>query len=328
MEKQLIDGHYCIVFSEEEKKDIIKSVSNGNSVRSLMRKYHVAQKPIYNLLDEYGIDHSRGNLNGFELSYPDGIYSKEIEDKILYMNQNDVDHCNKRSKYSVDHYYFDDPYTEDKIYTLGFLYSDGNVSSYDNAFRLSLEEHDWHILNTINNNIKNEKQLRYIDYSNKNDFGYHYKNQYQLTAYSKHMVYVLQNLGVYCNKSLILEFPKWLKPEWYAHFVRGVFDGDGSVYLNTCNNKQAVIVTITSTENFCNALVDICAKYIGIRGHVYDASCHNGITKVFTLSGRDVSKKFLDWIYNDATIYLQRKYNRYLDYYNINNSTQLNELVG
>ena len=123
------------------------------------------------------------------------------------------------------------------------------------------------------------------------------------------------------KKSLILDFPKWLKPEWYPHFIRGVYDGDGSIYLNTCRGKRAVTVTITSTEQFCKALVDICAKYIGIKTHIYDASCHNGITKVFALSGRNITKKFLDWIYQDANIYLQRKYDRYIDYLDINNST-------
>ena len=41
------------------------------------------------------------------------------------------------------------------------------------------------------------------------------------------------------------------------------------------------------------------------------------VTKVFTLSGRNIAKTFLDWIYQDADMYLDRKYKRYLDYYNI-----------
>ena len=52
----------------------------------------------------------------------------------------------------------------------------------------------------------------------------------------------------------------------------------------------------------------------------YDASCHNGITSVFSICGNNVCKKFLDWIYKDATIYLERKYKRYVDYYELNNS--------
>ena len=32
------------------------------------------------------------------------------------------------------------------------------------------------------------------------------------------------------------------------------------------------------------------------------------------------AKKFLDWIYTDADLLLQRKYNRFLEYYSTNNS--------
>lgn len=320
MELKYIDGSRRYVFSKEEEKDIIKRVSNGESVRSIMRLYGISQKPIFTLLNKNGIDHSRGNFNGFEYNFPDGIYSKEIEKEILELNSSiGLDNDLKR-KYNVNHYYFDNPYMEDKLYTLGFLYADGYVNK-DCRINLSLEERDGYILERINNNLSNEKPVEYIDYSNKHDFGYTYKNQYSLTIYSKKMNTVLQNLGVYNKKSLILDFPRWLKPEWYPHFIRGVYDGDGSIYLDNHRGKRATTVTITSTEQFCKALVDICARYIGIKAHIYDASCHNGITKVFTLNGRNITRKFLDWIYQDANIYLQRKYDRYIDYLDINNST-------
>ncbi len=107
----------------------------------------------------------------------------------------------------------------------------------------------------------------------------------------------------------------------YSQFLLGVFDGDGSVCKgDRVKTMPRFLLTITSTEQFCKAIVDICASQIGIRGHIYDASNHNGITKVFALSGSNVVKKFMDWMYQDSTIYLQRKYNRYCEYFNINNS--------
>ncbi len=100
-----------------------------------------------------------------------------------------------------------------------------------------------------------------------------------------------------------------------------MYDGDGSVYMQCKNeNNHAVTVTITATENFCIGLKNAVEKTLGISCHIYDASCHNGITRVFTLSGRNVAKIFLDWIYENPIIYMQRKYDRYLEYYNINNS--------
>ena len=101
------------------------------------------------------------------------------------------------------------------------------------------------------------------------------------------------------------------------HFIRGYFDGDGSI---SKGNRRGTLVTITSTERFCQAISDIVAKEIKINSGIYDASSHNGITKVFSLSGNNVCKKFLDWLYEDSTIYLQRKHDRYIEYYNLNNS--------
>ena len=177
------------------------------------------------------------------------------------------------------------------------------------------------MLEIINQNIQNEKDVKFLDKSGKHDFGYTYKNQYSLIINNRRIGEVLNTLGVKPRKSLTLEFPNWLNPSLYPHFIRGYFDGDGSIYRYIRNtNASNTVVTITSTEKFCQAICDIFAKYIGIKGHIYDASCHNGITKVLSLCGHDVCKQFLEWIYKDADLFLQRKYNRYCNYYNINSS--------
>lgn len=327
MEEKRVDKNHYRIISEHDKEDIINSVKNGESVNSVCRRLNISRIPVVRVLDENGIDHSHGNLNGLETYFPDGIYSRDIELSVMKQIQNAGYSKRNRKIYNIDHCYFDDPYREDKLYFLGFLYSDGYIQSNRNVINLSLKEEDRAILERINTEIKNETPLRYVDYSFRHDNGYTYSNQYRLQAYSYHMCRVVEALGAIQKKSLVLEFPRWLKPEWYRFFIRGVFDGDGSLFMNT-KRQNTVVIKITSTENFCKALVDICAKYLSIRSHIYEFSQPNGITKVFTISGRQASKKFLDWIYNDATIYLQRKYDRYLDYYNINNSTQLNELVG
>lgn len=182
-----------------------------------------------------------------------------------------------------------------------------------------LQEDDKQILEDIRNELNSEKPLKYIDYSLKNDFGYSYKNQYQLTFFSKHLCTSLSNLGMIPNKSLKLVFPS-IPENLYSHFIRGYFDGDGSITQKIKNDKnRQITVTITSTESFCNSLCEICYEKIGIKAKVYDSSCHNGITKVFVLNGRNIAKTFLDWIYKDADLFLERKYKRYLQYYNLLN---------
>lgn len=230
-----------------------------------------------------------------------------------------IDHSWKpKRKYTINEAYFDTIDTPNKAYILGFLYADGSNCLDKCTVTMSLQEEDRDILERIRREIGSEKPLEYLDYTNKNDGGYTYKNQYRLLLFNKHICKTLETLGMIPNKSLKLQFPN-IKPELYSHFIRGYYDGDGSIYRQIKNdNNHAITLTITSTEEFCKKLVEISEKYIGIKTNYYDAACHNGVTKVFTISGKNVAKKFLDWMYQDSDLFLKRKYNRYLDYYNLN----------
>lgn len=226
----------------------------------------------------------------------------------------------RRRKYNVDEHYFDSIDTQNKAYILGFLYADGSNSMSKGTIHLSLHEQDMEILEKIRNEIKSEKPLEYLDYSNKHDFGYKYANQYRLLIFNKHICETLNNIGMIPNKSLSLEFPD-INQNLYRHFIRGYFDGDGSFSIN--KERKNPTITITQTESFCNRVREILMNELHISGGgIYDASCHNGITKVLRISGAIQDKKILDWLYEDADMYLQRKYDRYLDlcnnYYNNN----------
>ena len=56
-------------------------------------------------------------------------------------------------------------------------------------------------------------------------------------------------------------------------------------------------------------------------GNIYDAQCHNGITKVLSISGRFQTNIVLDWLYVDSHIYLERKYEKYKKAFGIANSS-------
>lgn len=277
-----------IVFNDEQLIDILDLYNNGYSSVKIGKKYGVSHKIILKVLHKLGVN---------------------------------VDQKRFIRKYKLNEEYFDVIDTPNKAYILGFLYSDGCNSLQKSTVSIALQADDRDILEQMRIEIGSEKPLVFLDKSNKNDFGYHYKNQYQLIMFSKHMCESLIDKGVTPNKSLTIDFPKWLPDYLLPHFVRGVFDGDGSLYSYYHNpNNQSVVVTITATDSFCNTLKSICLKQLGINAGIYEASCHNGITKVFTISGRNVCNIFLTWLYQDATLFLSRKYNRYCEYYNINNS--------
>lgn len=274
--------NYKKYFFTEEQKDLVVQLYKelGSSV-DVGKKFNVGHKVITKILEEKGIQRTAA----------------------------------KKRQYKINENYFDVIDTPNKAYILGFLYADGYNNKSKGTISMSLEVRDKHILEEIRNEIGSERPLEFIDYSNKHDFGYTYKNQYRLLLFSMHMCKMLESYGVVPNKSLVLDFPN-LRDDLLHHFIRGYFDGDGCIAQG--KKYTNFILTITSTNSFCEKLKEIVEKEVGINCHIYDASNHNGITKVFTTSGRLQTKALLDWLYQDADLFLKRKYDRYIQYfYNI-----------
>ena len=267
-----------IFFTQEEENKIVKLYTDGMSTVKIGKLFNVCHKTIAKVLDKHRI--------------------KRVG--------------NGRRKYSVDENYFDVIDTPNKAYTLGFLYADGSNCMTKGTVSMSLQEEDKEILESIRSDMKNEHPLEFIDYSNKNDFGYTYKNQYRMLICSIHICKSLEKIGMVPNKSLILQFPE-IQDNLISHFIRGYFDGDGSVCF--CSTNHNCLVTITSTEDFCLSVKDILEKTLNIHVSIVDASNKNGITKICTISGKNQVKTFLEYIYKDADMYLKRKFERYIEKY-------------
>lgn len=174
---------------------------------------------------------------------------------------------------------------------------------------IALQESDRELLEKIRGELSSTQPLRIIDQSHRknNPNNYDYNNMCVFNMYSTHICDSLTNLGVVKNKSLVLEFPN-ISKDLYSHFIRGYFDGDGSV--GKYNN--GLICSFISTEHFCNKAKEIIESNLNIYCGIYKA-CNNGITKSLTMHGKS-AQKFLNWIYQNADLYLQRKYDRYLKY--------------
>ena len=275
--------HNKIIFTKEQEKQIIDIYTRQNlSTVKIGKYFNVSHKVIARILEEHNISRT-------------GVGQR---------------------KYKLNEKYFDVIDTPIKAYILGFLYADGCNYKPKGTISMSLQEEDGYILDRIRREIGSERKLEFIDYSNKHDFGYTYKNQYRLLLFSNYMCNSLEEKGMFSSKSLILEFPNWLRKDLIPHFVRGYYDGDGSVCFGSSKQTNCIL-TITSTNNFCLKIKEIIEKELGINTYIADASNHNGITKVFGISGALQVKKFLDYIYKDADIYLVRKYLKYVNkYYN------------
>jgi len=58
------------------------------------------------------------------------------------------------------------------------------------------------------------------------------------------------------RKSKVLTFPEFLPKELYKHFIRGMIDGDGWIYIPT-NNRYCPNVGLLATRNINDKLQEI-----------------------------------------------------------------------
>ena len=193
-----------------------------------------------------------------------------------------------------------------EAYLLGFFYADGCVAKFEcgayRIFTISLCEKDKDYLqwmaNILNEHLNTEYSLKYVE-SNK---------AYRLSVYKKDFISNIVRLGVTSNKTyendsfVFNNIPDELK----RHFIRGYFDGDGSISFY--KEKNRCHVGFVSLNN--KLLTDI-------REYVYNtfqfgAIRLDGKYSRYQICGNVSAKAFLDWLYNDAHYYMARKYDKYL----------------
>ena len=201
----------------------------------------------------------------------------------------------------MNHSFFDNIDCEEKAYVLGLIASDGYVHQKDARIQIELNEKDIQILNDIIKVLKTDLKIYKRTRIDKR-----YPNPLRsviLQFYSRQMVDSLIKLGITQNKSLTLNFPE-IDDKLVSHFLRSYMDGDGN--LGIYGGVPAF--SLYSSRPFCEQVQTILKKKLNVRSGVYD----KGRISVLRISNLPDIMKTLDFIYKDATIYLDRKYNAYL----------------
>lgn len=192
--------------------------------------------------------------------------------------------------------------TEEKAYLLGLFYSDGYVSSSSNCCAITLHNQDLVLLEKL------EKLFPFFKVCKS------HKNASKLLCTSKKLKEHLLSHGVFPQKSsknkerLTINY---VSKDLQHHFIRGYFDGDGSVYSQKLFNVKIEIggtsyrliteIIKILYENRIKVLLSCSFKGTGLRTMDY--------YKLYTGSYK-VSKEFASYIYKDATIYMERKFNK------------------
>lgn len=165
---------------------------------------------------------------------------------------------NKRGKlhrhYPLDESYFDTIDSKDKAYFLGFMSADGNVYSSEhysgdrqNRFSLTLKNDDEYILELFKKYLKTTKPLSYTTKNNK----YYDSTHARLEISSNRIVVALAKYNIIPRKSYPFEICR-LSEEYMSHYLRGYFDGDGSITF-----KMPLSRTMVSYTGFVHNLEKI-----------------------------------------------------------------------
>lgn len=209
-----------------------------------------------------------------------------------------------RRKFQVNDNYFESIDSEEKAYWLGFIYADGFVVSDSNKFGVSLSNIDKSHLEKLKTAIKFTGEVKdYVETA-----GYAVGSLYsRLLVTSSKIKQDLIKHGVVPNKTDIVKFPTMLPIELIPHFIRGYFDGDGCITHQSVqvSGNLNYMIKITGTLN----MVQNIKSNIGVNFQLTQRYPERDNDNYQIETGGNLKvKQILKYMYENATIYLDRKY--------------------
>ncbi len=193
---------------------------------------------------------------------------------------------------------------ERKAYFLGLIVSDGNVFVDDKhpekrrqaSISITLDLADEYLLEIFKNEVKTNTVIA------KDGRGCG-----QIALRSDKMASDLEKHGVTTRKSFNTRMPENIPTEFLRHFVRGVFDGDGSILAKKHGTRFIHSLSFCGTHRLMS---DIAEK-------LSDLGLLSFTPKVYDYKGRQLSElkiqrkddivSVCDWMYEGATVCMTRK---------------------
>mgnify|MGYP000930040133 CR=1 FL=1 len=211
----------------------------------------------------------------------------------------------KKKDNSFDYNYFNTIDTEEKAYWLGFIYADGCVWSKENCLEIVIQYKDYEHLVKFKNmiNFKGDIKTKWVTLNEKR-----YK-ACRIRLFHKQLKQDLVNQGVKPRKSLRVVFPSIFRSDLIRHFIRGYFDGNGSVIFN---KDSTIGISISSTKPFLVSIQNKFIKYAKVsKVKIYD----DKRSQIKSYRKNDSQAlKILHYLYDDSNLYLDRKYNKFMKF--------------
>lgn len=212
-------------------------------------------------------------------------------------------------KYSNNQNAFSSIETEEDAYWLGFITADGYINETNGWLNIGLGEIDLEHL---------KKFLRYMGFTEeeipqviKQRTGGAYTRDnitYTVTICGKQLINNLKQYGLFQGKSG-KEIPyKCATTLLEKAYIRGLIDGDG--YIRSTEYG----VGLVGSQQILEYVRDFLAKELDWTDAQNKYIHPHGVIYKFAVGGKNISKSILHLLYDNSSIYLDRKFNLYQQY--------------
>ena len=219
--------------------------------------------------------------------------------------------------------------TPESFYWAGFIAADGCVCEKKNSTNITLSINlatkDENHLQKLKNAIKYTGKIYRTQEVGSWKFKklkkpMYFQSKLIITITNSLTINGLNRFNIFPRKSLVYEFPEWLKNHLLVnHFIRGYFDGDGSVMIE----KAKLLVRVTpklrvcflGTKDFLKACHEIFIKNCQVIEKKKIPARKDCKIHVLQYVGNRVSMRIANFLYKDSTekIFLNRKHDIFYD---------------
>lgn len=287
-------------------KSVIRRVCNENNIclRSIQEANKteipedIAEKIIYNYcVLKKGLIPS-GQPYGVSQFLVERILKEHGIRKRTYVESKDM-----LRKYSVNDNYFKTQ-THNMAYIMGFIASDGNIAKTENRIEIFLNKKDIEILEKINKEIENTRPVKTYKRSDGHD------DMAKIWTNSSTMKKDLAHYNIVPAKTFILKPPEFLDKQYAISYIRGYFDGDGSIFL--AHNCPIWRIGSASRPILDWMRAYLAEEYGIVNNKIYySKDTANNDFYYLQYSSKDKLNKLYDALYAPGGLYLQRKYDTF-----------------
>lgn len=321
------------LLKEISAEELIKDFEELKSVKEIAKKYKVTvctvyaafkiinfdcrvRKDIDKILNKDLLEEKYKELGSLKAVSRDlGISSDSIKS---YMKKFEID-FKPQIRYEFDKDFFEKE-TEESFYWAGFIAADGCVKDRKSKngnriweISLCLAELDEGHLNKFKENLNSNHPIHKKTIKNSKRNANHKDTvAYEITLVSEKMTKDLEKFNIFPRKSLVYDMPEYIiNHNLVHHFMRGYNDGDGSFFtsLRKGRKTEQKYFSLVGTKNFLTNYRNILEKNCNIKKRTREVRERKS-QYILEYGGNGILSKISNYLYKDATIYLDRKYDK------------------